>query len=194
MTLRVGKLRRQTPIMGQSQLRWLIRLRWAAPVTLIVASLGDYYWLNWSAEPIRICLLGTGMLGWNALLWLAIRATAHWSGNRSALVMLALAQIIVDLACLTVLVLWTGGTTSPVLGFFVFHMVIASLLLRAQLAYAIAALSGLMLTVGLALVGQYPFGVSKSLILLGWMLTLVITVYLTSSITRMLYCWWRTSS
>ena len=184
MRSRPDRLHRHVPLVGQ--LRWFIRLRWIAAAVLIAAGLANQWWLGWYPEPLKISLLGGVLLAWNLLLRLAIRPRARWSRRRPALVALALVQIVADLGCLTVLVLWTGGTTSPVLGFFVFHMVITSLLLRAQVAYGTAAVSGVMLTGGLWLSGQYPFELTKALVLLGWMLTLLITVYLTSTITRML--------
>jgi hypothetical protein len=58
-------------------------------------------------------------------------------GNpRLWLLALAWAQLLLDFGVLANLTVLTGGMLSPVRGFFVFHMVIASLLLPRLLAYA----------------------------------------------------------
>jgi len=75
---------------------------------------------------------------------------------------------------------------SPALGFFVFHMVIASLLLRPLMAYAGAGISALMIVGGLWVSGLGPDDTAQTVMLLGWVVTLLVTVYLASNITRML--------
>ena len=84
-------------------------------------------------------MLGVG----GAILATTGRCGGWWSRGRSrrpgagpgaaprlarAPLALAWTQILLDLGCLTLLVLWTGGTHSARLGFTVFHMVFASLL------------------------------------------------------------------
>ena len=106
-------------------------------------------------------------------------------------VVLALAgmQILLDLVCLTALAMWTGGVRSPVLGFYVFHMVFASLLLRRWMAFAGSAAAAILLAAGLVISDQWPQRDPSGqlgrplLILAGWTVTLLLTVYLANHIT-----------
>jgi C4-dicarboxylate-specific signal transduction histidine kinase len=98
-----------------------------------------------------------------------------------------LAQIAFDLACLTLLAAWTGGLRSPLLGFYVFHMVFASLLLTTPWAYAAAVAAIVLLGAALWTSGQWPADRSGVLLAIGWVSTLMVTVYLTGRITRALF-------
>jgi C4-dicarboxylate-specific signal transduction histidine kinase len=104
--------------------------------------------------------------------------------HRRFLSAIAFVQLLLDLVALTALVVWTGGIRSPLIAFFVFHMVFASLLLRQYAAYASAAAAVLLLVVGLALSDQFPDERADALFVLGIVLTLVLTVMLTNRITR----------
>jgi C4-dicarboxylate-specific signal transduction histidine kinase len=71
-------------------------------------------------------------------------------------------------------------------GFFVFHMVFASLLMPRSMAYA-SALAGIGLVAGgLRLTGQWPASLESWLMLWGWTLTLLFTVFLANHIVRRL--------
>ena len=167
-----------------SQLSWFIRLRWIAGGTVVLAALVDHCQGDWwSGLPLHIGAVGAVILVYNATLRVLIRPAPSPRRGGWALTALTWGQIAIDLACLTLVTLWTGGPRSPVLGFFVFHMVITSLLLPHLLAYIAVLLSGILLTGGLWFTGQWPTQQADALILLGWMMTLLITVYLTSKIT-----------
>jgi PAS domain S-box-containing protein len=101
-------------------------------------------------------------------------------------VALAWCQILLDLACLTLLTLWTGELTSPLLGLFVLHMVFASLLLPPPSAYAGAAAAVLMMLAGLWLTDQWPVDQKDSVRGLGWIVTLLLTVFVANHITGVL--------
>ena len=104
---------------------------------------------------------------------------AHFS-----LIAQAWAQLLLDLGCLTLLTLLTGGVHSPLLGFYVFHMVFASLLLPRQMAYAGASMAMLMLAAALWSSGNWPVMRRESALLLGWAVTLLATVWLANGMTR----------
>jgi signal transduction histidine kinase len=172
----------------REQLRWYIRLRWVAGAAAIVGGFVDSQVLHWFDTPLRFVLLGGGILGYNGLLYALLlgltepeeragRNTTAWTTVISWL------QITLDLACLTLLVLWTGGIGSPFLGFYIFHMVFASLLLPARMGYGAGAVAGVMLAGGLWLSRQLPSERQGWLVLSGWGLTLLFTVYLAERIT-----------
>lgn len=181
---RRDRMYRQAALYGE--LRWFIRLRWIAGLAVIVGALIDWLWLDWYADPWRLALVGGIVLAYNAALGLRLRPFRDGEGRYGSLVTLAWIQIVLDLACLTLLTVWTGAMESPLLGFFVFHMVIASLLLPPSMGYVGAGISGLMLGGVLWFSGQWPTGRLGLQELLGWLLMLLITVYLTGTISRSL--------
>jgi len=168
------------------QLRWFIRLRWGITAGVIAGALVDRYWVGWYEDHGGMLAVGGCLLGYNVLLHVLLGSRPRPAKRPGALIALAWLQIVTDLACLTVLTLWTGGVHSPLLGFYVWHMVIASILLPHLVAYAGAAMSGVMLTAGLWLTGQWPDSRPDKLLMLGWLAMLVGTVYLASNITRKL--------
>ncbi|MDP6545400.1 MAG: hypothetical protein QGH60_15555, partial [Phycisphaerae bacterium] len=111
------------------QLSWFIRLRWGAGLAVIAGAIADRYWLHWPDAFREALAVGAGILLYNTMLRVLIhpRPTTGWKYR--TLVAVASVQIVLDLSCLTLMTIWTGGAHSPMLGFFVFHMVIASLLL-----------------------------------------------------------------
>src|SRR5581483_9843947 len=111
------------------QLRWFTRLRWIAGLMVIAVAIADVQIMHAYAASPKMLKLGFGVLGYNAVLWWFLHAFLGIQGKRSGLLLLAWAQLLLDLGSLTMLVLWTGGVHSPIAGFFVFQMVFASLLL-----------------------------------------------------------------
>jgi hypothetical protein len=109
------------------QLAWLVRLRWLTAGGVLIGWAVDRAWLGlYTHTGAWMVAVGVGLVAYNAALWLLLRG---WRADRRAVRALAAAQVLLDLACLTLLTVWTGGARSPLLGFFVFHMVFASLLL-----------------------------------------------------------------
>jgi len=165
------------------QLSWFIRLRWAAGAAVLAGGLFDLTTGGWYSHARWIALQGLVILLYNLALRLGL---PHVAGRRRPLLMLAVAQILLDLTCLTHLAMWTGGLYSPLLGFFVFHMVFASLLMPRRLAYA-CGVAGILLVLGaLRLTHQWPAAREPVLVLWGWMVTLLFTVFLANHITRTL--------
>jgi signal transduction histidine kinase len=167
------------------QLAWFIRLRWAAAAGVILVGVLAA-WIQWpGSRPGSMLTLGTFLLAYNVAMLLLVRADAV--AQRQRLHVLAWAQVCVDLACLTLLTLWTGDLASPVVGFYVFHMIFASLLLPRATAYACAVVGIVMLATGLLLSGRWPAaGSERQIVFLGWVMTLVLTVHLANHITRAL--------
>ncbi len=169
------------------QLNWFIQLRWLAAAGVIAASLAGRWLPRWDELAVHGLVLGLAIAGYNLAVRLMLRRVpAAGQSRRRLLLTLAGAQILLDLGCLTLLALWSGGALSPVSGFFVFHMVIASLLLPPLLAYGGAAAAVLLMAAGLTLTRQWPADPQVQLVAIGWVLTLLLTVYLTSRITRIL--------
>jgi C4-dicarboxylate-specific signal transduction histidine kinase len=173
-----------------TQLAWLVRLRWLAAVGVLVGWAIDRQWLGLYAGGWGMPAVGVGLLVYNLCLWLALRRhhahrhRRHHRHHRRLELALAAAQVLLDLGCLTLLTVWTGGARSPLLGFFVFHMVFASLLLPRALAYAGAAVAVAMVALTLWATRDLPADREHAMVLLGWAVTLALTVYLANRITR----------
>jgi len=175
-----------------AQLRWFIRLRWVAGLAVIFGAVADLQWLHWYPQTMQFVLVGAGILAYNTLLFVLMRwpprrlAGSPESPSSAWLATVSWMQILLDMACLTLLTLWSRGVHSPLLGFYVFHMVFASLLLPRRMAYGGASAAILMIVGGLGLTSQWPEHLHAWLILAGWAVTLLLTVYLTSQITQSL--------
>lgn len=113
-----------------SSLGWLITLRWVGGIGVLLAT---WFSLNFLALPLPVLplyALGIGVLAYNALYWWGLR----WLNARTftppvTYQWFARVQIGVDWLAMTLLVYCTGGIESPMLLFFLFHIIIASLLL-----------------------------------------------------------------
>jgi signal transduction histidine kinase len=147
--------------------------------------------LDWQVLGLYHCTwhlpaAGAAILLYNLILWAIMRASPailkqwHW------LLAFACAQILLDLAVLTLLTAWTGGHDSPLRGFYVFHMVFASVLLPREMAYAGAAAALLMLEPTLWLMGPGPADRGTVVGIVSLAAVLFGTVSLTSHITRRL--------
>ncbi len=172
------------PTLLVNQLTWLVRLRWVAGVVVILGTLIDQFWLHVATEHARLLGVGGAILFYNVgfhLLCVGADAPARGFPERAAW-----AQIGLDLLALALLCLGTGGLFSPLLGFFVLHMVFASLLLRRPDAYAAVGLSAAMLLGGLWLSSRWPRTPATWVAAGCWIALLIGTVHLTNQITRAL--------
>ena len=170
-----------------TELGLFIRLRWAAGGTLLFLALAlrlGWITLPWNENARWLGTMGGAILGYNVLLWATLRFLKRQKERKNALQVLAWVQLLLDLGCLTILTLLMGGVNSPLRGFFVFHMVFASLLLPRHMAYASAGLAMLMLALGLWVTEQWPVVTRESASMLAWVAMLLLTVWLTNGITR----------
>ena len=168
-----------------AQLRWFIRLRWVAGLAVVAGALCDVAGLHWFQHGFVIGSVGVSVLLYNLILLVVLhRLEREPTLPRHRTLLFAWAQLLLDLACLTLLTVWTGGLISPIATFFVFHMVFASLLLPRRMAYASGISAILMLSVGMWLTNQFPADRGGRLLFAGRACTLIFTVYLANHITR----------
>jgi signal transduction histidine kinase len=130
---------------------WLIKLRWLAivGVSMVVGITAHLFHLVPHCLPLY--LIVAGMAVCNVVYSLLLKTTVRPR-------LLVLSQIILDLVALTALLDSAGGIVNPFAFFFVFHVIIASILLPARESYAVASLAcGLFisLTLGESL-GVFP--------------------------------------
>ncbi|HUV03521.1 MAG TPA: HAMP domain-containing sensor histidine kinase [Armatimonadota bacterium] len=200
---------REGPSLSQVELaeriRWLILLRWFAFVgvatTILIARSVFVSALPWN----RLLLTAFAIPTYNVLFYIAWQR-ANRAGTRYLERIsygLANAQILCDLVMLGALIHLSGGVENLFCFYFVFHMVIASILLSARAAFAQATVAVLIFaTIGAgeyygilphyeSPIGMQVHGLHRSGILVfaaGWVLAsaLYVTVYLATSITARL--------
>ena len=170
-----------------AELLWFMRLRWLAGAAVAGTGVAWGFWSGWDGIATPLCVLGAMILGYSAVLWMFDRGRAGRHQSRRGLLLFAAFQIYLDLGALATLVTITGGLASPVIGFLVFHMVFAGLLQPRVWAQVSAGVAIAMLAGALAVGGQWPTTELEALTAVGWILTLVITVYLSERIARSMY-------
>lgn len=183
---------------------WLIRLRWYAAAGIFGAALFADRALGLALPYARICAIAGSLGACNLALrlYLGRALAAARPGLPALLNRLANAQIPLDLLALTALVHFSGGVENPFSYYFVFHMIIASVLLSRRASYlqAAAALLLFLLMAGMEYSGRWAHYCAASspvlcaradaLRLLGacaaFASTLFIAVYMATSIARQL--------
>jgi len=187
-----------------ARIDWLIRLRWLA-VAGTFAAIGVGAALYPGALALLPLLLVTGAIAlYNLQFYLYLRALKLSPSGRPRLqhsIRFALVQIVLDLVALATLLHFAGGVENPMVVFFVFHAIFASILLPRRLSYMVAGLASLLIiAVGVleytqilphyalptGLTGLYRQGVYLLLATTTLTLTLFLVAYLTTSIAARL--------
>jgi signal transduction histidine kinase len=130
---------------------WLIRLRWWAAGSVFAGALALFLVLPvGSLSPtVPALVIGTLILAYNGLFVRIRRALRIRGAGTEAWGRFASGQFLTDWGALILLVYLTGGVGSPLLFFFVFHAIIASILLPPRAAYG-HAVGGIVLVTLLA--------------------------------------------
>jgi len=182
-----------------ARVAWLIRWRWVAAAAVIVLTLSAKQLLSFTIPWEELCLIGAIILTYNGVFTWRLKILRR---NATAAIQtfshFATIQIVLDWLALTLVVHYTGGIESPVLLYFVFNAIVASILLQAQTAFRLAAF-GIVLMVGLALLefwGVVPHrpipefqdprmqGPWFLVAVLGFFVSaILVSIYLTTSIT-----------
>jgi len=122
--------------------RWFISLRWAAGAgVLIVPIIGRAVFRIDVALALFFCVAAAIFLCNAIFLFVYARLERRPERRLAACTRFAHAQICVDWIALTLLVHLSGGVESPILPFFLFHVIIAALLLSRTACFAHAALA-----------------------------------------------------
>ncbi len=184
---------------------WLIELRWVAIGALAAATFFSERFLHVALAASSLYVLAAILLLYNSILYLIARRVPVSEGGDAAtrtIERLVAFQISADLLILTTILHFSGGIENPFAFFFVFHMIIASILCSRLQSYLQATLA-VMLFGGLvileaagvlphhALTGFAGHGLYRSVVyvfgfLFVFAVTLYLVVYMTSSISILL--------
>lgn len=117
------------------QLRWLVLLRWFAILGIIMAGIActSIFPILLSSRPIYICAVTLFLC--NLLYFILIRQP--FMKPPFGAILLAMVQLEADLLILTLLLHFAGGVTNPFVLFYVFHIIIATIILPRNLSFTI---------------------------------------------------------
>jgi two-component system sensor histidine kinase RegB len=117
------------------QVHWLVRLRWAA-IAAQLGSIAGVHYLFHAPFPLAPLVAIVGLLAAaNVMLWRRLR---H---GRGLSVKAIAANLLLDIAALTALLVWTGGAMNPFTTLYLLHVALAAILVprRWSLGIAVAA-------------------------------------------------------
>ncbi len=183
------------------RIKWFIYLRWIASFGLFLVITVSYYILEVDLN-IYPLYIGNGfLLVYNTLFYFHYRKNINkWLDKSNTF---ANIQISLDLAMLTYLIYFSGDLENPFIFFYIFHMVIASILLKNRAAYlqatlAIVLLGGVFLLICLEIIPHHHVlgTLSSGLCTINYtyflikfsvfVITLYITVYMSTTIVNKL--------
>ena len=147
------------------QILWLNSLRWVAVVVVAVGTLAGTYVFPVLVDPRPLYAAAAALLACN-LAYVVAAGRDRRSGQRST-VLLAMVQMEVDLLVLTAVLHFSGGAANPFFLFYVFHVIVATIILPRNLSFAVGltaiALFGLLavneMNAG-TILGHYPLQLS----------------------------------
>lgn len=119
------------------QLNWLISVRWLAVLGITGAGLACQYLfpepLLKSSYPIYVCAII--LLASNIAYLFAARKLADATARRN--IIFGIVQINLDLIILTILLHFSGGVINPFILFYVFHVILATIMLPRTKAFSV---------------------------------------------------------
>lgn len=144
----------QIPLQSElvARIGWLIRLRWIAVAGTAAVVIAGWLWLPGELSEPSLLAVTAAIAVYNILLSLNLRSVRIGKAGDDRLrqaTALASAQIGLDLAALAILVHFSGGVENPIALFFIFHVIIACILLRRKVSLLMTGLA-VLLVCGLA--------------------------------------------
>ncbi len=128
-------------------------MRWVAGAVMLIATLFSVAVLNLPLPTVALVILSLVVLAYNAaILVITRRAGEMW------LHFIATAQVAFDWLALALFVHFTGGIESPAIAFFLFHLVMAELLLEERISnlYAVLVIGVVAAIAALEAIGWLP--------------------------------------
>lgn len=186
---------------------WLIKLRFGAVLMLISLIVGFYilqsvfsdFYIN--TKPLWIIAISIFL--YNILFYFIWQKIPIHFNNKFNSIHFSLIQISIDFIALLLFIYFTGGIETPLYAFFIFHVIIGSILLPCFLIYTITTIT-LIISITCALLELYyiiphysiqgflqnPLYDNLSYLIIFFTLftiTLYISIYLANSIAKELY-------
>lgn len=155
----------QSPATLVDQILWLISLRWMAALLVVVGALAGTWVFPVLEHSGPLYAVAAVLLVCN-LLYAVVARRIDRAPQQQKLI-LAMVQIEVDLLVLTAVLFFSGGVVNPFFLFYVFHVIIATIILPRHLSFAVGLTSIVLFGLlaanelhGGALLGHYPLQLS----------------------------------
>lgn len=135
---------------------WFIKIRYYVVAALIGFMLGGQFLLDFQLTEIQIfaiSLIALSILIYNILIQI-IRPFVGSDPVKFNSMHISLIQILLDIAALDLLIYYTGIVESPLYVFYIFHMIVGSLILPGYLVYLLCGLVVAMFSVMVFLQNQ----------------------------------------
>jgi signal transduction histidine kinase len=132
---------------------WLIKLRWIAIAGVCLATFFAHNIVGVSVEDVPLYCVAAALVLENIISLLLLKRIIGASFNNAPIKKIINFQITADLVALTILLHYSGGIENPIIIYFVFHMIIASILLSVRESYLQATLA--VFLIGLLAVLEY---------------------------------------
>jgi signal transduction histidine kinase len=121
--------------------RWFIRLRWWVPPS-IGAGTAVAWLLGVEFAAVPILFVAAFILAYNTVLYLwDLKTRQDRAKQRENVQRFTYLQVALDYAAIFLLIHYTSGPVSPLIFFFIFHIIVASALLPPRAAYGFAAVA-----------------------------------------------------
>lgn len=120
---------------------WLIKLRWIAIAGVCLATFFAHNIMGVSVEDVPLYCVAASLVLENIISLLLLKRIIGASFNNAPIKKIINFQITADLVALTILLHYSGGIENPIIIYFVFHMIIASILLSVRESYLQATLA-----------------------------------------------------
>lgn len=191
----------RTPVEEElaGRVAWQIQLRWFAAVGVLVAAWLVSFIPNSELPPWPFYVVGLSIFFYNTLFGLYLKRLERETVSEAAVFdRFAKAQTSLDWLAMILLVHFSGGVESPLLFYFIFHLILASILLSPQACYFFATLAALAVgasavleyrgiiphvSLGLIPASVYQNGWYIAAVLFFFTTSLYISVYLATSVT-----------
>jgi signal transduction histidine kinase len=119
----------------------LIRLRWLAGIGVLFVTLIAGPFFNVTAPTGLLLTVGVFILLYNLVFWAINHRLPRAVTSVDAYQKLAIGQMILDWIAMILLIHFSGGIESPTIYFFLFHLIIASILFPPGIAYTLAVIA-----------------------------------------------------
>ena len=191
----------RTPVEEElvGRVAWQIQLRWAAALGVLTATWLANSILNIHLPTRPLYTIGLSILFYNAFFLLYLKRLEREAISEALIFdRFAKVQTSLDWLAMILLVHFSGGVESPLIFYFIFHIIIASILLSPQACYFFATLAALAmaalalleywgfiphLSLGFIPASLYQNGLYAASVLVFFATCLYISVYLATSVT-----------
>ena len=128
------------------QTYWLIKLRWMAIAGICTATFFARNIMEVSVKDVPLYCVAAALVLENIISLLLLKRIIGTGAGNASIKRIINFQITADLVALTILLHYSGGIENPIIIYFVFHMIIASILLSARESYLQATLAATLIT------------------------------------------------